>query len=167
MYQYAPASVEKAPGADNPVALDTMNMVGKTLLVPERQKREPLGPYDVDTILSLHGPAVALPGQKKYGEEVITYRRALGTLGPNPPFSLESVNMLGETLLDLKKYEEAEIMCRRALAGRERILGPLHRDTSTLLSVNNLGVMYRRDFVGAQEILGLDDQDTPLCVYNL
>jgi Tfp pilus assembly protein PilF len=40
------------------------------------------------------------------------------------------------------KYEEAEAMHRRALKGREKVLGLEHPDT--LASVNNLGVVLER-----------------------
>jgi Tfp pilus assembly protein PilF len=40
------------------------------------------------------------------------------------------------------KYEEAEAMHRRALEGREKVLGPEHPETIT--SVNNLGSMLER-----------------------
>ena len=60
------------------------------------------------------------------------YRYAIGamgkSLGHDHPDVLDSMNTLGETLLDLKKYNEAEIMRRRALAGREKTLGLDHRD---------------------------------------
>jgi len=39
------------------------------------------------------------------------------------------------------KYEEAEVMHRRALKGRENVLGPEHPDT--LSSVNNLGMVLK------------------------
>ena len=39
------------------------------------------------------------------------------------------------------KYEEAEVMRRRALKGRENVLGPEH--PNTLNSVNNLGMVLK------------------------
>ena len=44
--------------------------------------------------------------------------------------------MLGVVLWQQGKLEEAEVLCRKALEGRETLLGPLHPDT--LQSVNNL-----------------------------
>jgi hypothetical protein len=42
---------------------------------------------------------------------------------------------------DQGRLAEAEAMCQRALAGREKAFGPEH--TSTLETVHNLGNLYR------------------------
>jgi tetratricopeptide (TPR) repeat protein len=76
------------------------------------------------------------------------------------------------------KFEEAEAMHRRALEGREKVLGYEHRDTLT--SVNNLGnvlssqgkyeeaeVMYRRALEGYEEVLGREHPHTLTSVSNL
>ncbi|KAG0128268.1 hypothetical protein HOY82DRAFT_622048 [Tuber indicum] len=172
-YRHALESVEKALGLDHPVTLDTIIMLGETLLVPERYgpakvvcryalagrekalgedhastlvsadslgrtrhnqgggygeaevkfryaytgRGQPLGPYDVDTILSFHGS----------GEDT----------GPDHPFSLECVNMLGETLVDLKKHEEMEII-------KHDEVEVTYRRAFVVLCVCNLaGVLYK------------------------
>ena len=49
----------------------------------------------------------------------------------------ELMNQVGETLEDQGRLEEAEVLYRRGLEGRERVLG---LDNSSMLSsVNNLG----------------------------
>lgn len=48
---------------------------------------------------------------------------------------------LGDLYSDQGKLKEAEEMYQRALAGYEKALGPNH--TSTLDTVNNLGVLYK------------------------
>ncbi|KAL3489586.1 P-loop containing nucleoside triphosphate hydrolase protein [Aspergillus germanicus] len=53
----------------------------------------------------------------------------------------EAFNGLGNLYRNLGKLKEAEGMYQRALAGREKALGPDH--TSTLDSVNSLGILYR------------------------
>ncbi|KAF7137072.1 hypothetical protein CNMCM5793_006960 [Aspergillus hiratsukae] len=58
-------------------------------------------------------------------------------LGPEHPDTLTSVSNLGSVLKDQGKYEEAEVMHRRALEGSEKALGPEHPDT--LVSVSHLG----------------------------
>ena len=54
--------------------------------------------------------------------------------------TLTLVNNLGLSLKSNREYREAEAMYRRALAGRERILGPNHPDT--LVTVYNLGALH-------------------------
>jgi len=54
-----------------------------------------------------------------------------------PPWAM---HCLGDTLSRQGKLEEAERMYQRALAGKEKALGPDH--TSTLGTVNNLGLLY-------------------------
>ena len=51
------------------------------------------------------------------------------------------------------KYEEAEPLYRRALAGQEAALGAEH--PSTLISVTNLGILLRKrnDFASAEPLL--------------
>ena len=76
------------------------------------------------------------------------------------------------------KYEEAEPLYRRALAGREAALGAEHPDT--LMSVNNLAVLlkdmgkyeeaeplYRRALAGQEAALGAEHPDTLSSVNNL
>ncbi|KAG0638760.1 hypothetical protein HOY80DRAFT_138621 [Tuber brumale] len=63
-------------------------------------------------------------------------------LGPEHPQVLDTMDRLGEMLLDLKKHIEVEVMCRCAVVGGGVTLGPKHRDA--LPSVNNLRVELRR-----------------------
>ena len=71
----------------------------------------------------------------------------------------------GDPAQDQGKYDEAEPLYRRALAGKEEALGPAHPDT--LITVNNLAnllseqgkydeaePMYRRALAGNEEALG-------------
>jgi tetratricopeptide (TPR) repeat protein len=79
-------------------------------------------------------------------------------------------------IVDNKKYEEAEQMDRRAVEGREKVLGKEH--PSTLTSVNNLAVMLqdqgkydeaepmnRRAVEGYENALGKEHPDTLNSVY--
>jgi len=76
------------------------------------------------------------------------------------------------------QYDAAEKMCRSALQGYEKALGPEH--TSTLITVNNLGLlyrdqgklaeaeeMYRRALQGYEKALGPGHRDTLWTVNNL
>ncbi|KAH0544047.1 hypothetical protein FGG08_001665, partial [Glutinoglossum americanum] len=76
------------------------------------------------------------------------------------------------------RYQDAEAMYQRALAGREKALGPDH--TSTLSTVNNLGnlygdqsrladaeAMYQRALAGREKALGPDHTSTLSTVNNL
>ncbi|KAJ5726945.1 hypothetical protein N7493_005972 [Penicillium malachiteum] len=78
---------------------------------------------------------------------------------------------LGNLYKDQGKLKEAEEMYQRALAGREKALGPDH--TSTLDTVNNLGNLYRnqgklreaeemyqRALMGREKALGPDHTST-------
>ena len=88
------------------------------------------------------------------------------------------LNQTGTLAQYLGDYSAAEPLYRRALAGRERALGPDHPDT--LLSVNNLAYLlqakgdvaaaeplYRRALAGRERALGPDHPDTLLSVNNL
>ena len=81
-----------------------------------------------------------------------------------------SVNNLANLLSDMGKYEEAEPLYRRALAG-EAALGAEH--PTTLASVNNLAILlgdmgkyeeaeplYRRALAGQEAALGAEHPDT-------
>ncbi|KAF8536533.1 hypothetical protein BDD12DRAFT_781369 [Trichophaea hybrida] len=86
--------------------------------------------------------------------------------------------MAASVLADKGKYEQAEQMNRRALEGREKVLGPDHPDTMT--SVNNLAQvlqsqgkceqaeqMNRRVLEGREKVLEPDHPDTLTSVNNL
>ena len=81
------------------------------------------------------------------------------------------MSRVGLMLKHQGRLEEAEIMYRRALEGRERLLGSEHPDT--LGSVNNLGallqnlgqlkeaeIMLRRALEGRERLLGSDHRNT-------
>ncbi|KAJ6016957.1 hypothetical protein N7451_000336 [Penicillium sp. IBT 35674x] len=85
---------------------------------------------------------------------------------------------LGVLYSDQGKLKEAEKMYQRALAGKEKALGPNH--TSTLDTVNNLGnvysdqgklkeaeEMYQRALAGKEEAFGPDHMSTLDTVNNL
>ncbi|OQE40897.1 hypothetical protein PENCOP_c005G06057 [Penicillium coprophilum] len=99
-------------------------------------------------------------------------------VGPEHPYTLNSVSNLGLVLEQQGNYEEAEAMHRRALEGREKALGQEHPDTLT--SVSNLGsvlerqgnyeeaeAMHRRDLLGSEKVLGPEHPDTLASVSNL
>jgi tetratricopeptide (TPR) repeat protein len=58
-------------------------------------------------------------------------------LGPNHPSTILSLNNLAATMVQRKRFDEAEPIFRDVLARHERVLGPIHRET--LGSLNNLG----------------------------
>jgi tetratricopeptide (TPR) repeat protein len=85
--------------------------------------------------------------------------------------TLDSVQGLGVCLKNQNRYREAEAIFRRALRGREKVLGDDHRDT--LDSVHWLCVclqtqhrfkeaeaMLRRALQGQEQVLGDDHRDT-------
>ncbi|CAG8351730.1 unnamed protein product, partial [Penicillium nalgiovense] len=89
-----------------------------------------------------------------------------------------ALHRLGDLYSDQGKLNEAEEMYQRALAGKEKALGPDH--TSTLDTVNNLGNlysdqiklneaegMYQRALAGYKKALGLDHTSTLNTVNNL
>ena len=99
-------------------------------------------------------------------------------MGVDHPDTLISVNSLGGLLEKQGKLEEAEVLYRRSLEGRERVLGVDH--PNTLTSVNNLGVLledqgkleeaevlYRRALEGRERVLGVDAPETLRSVNNL
>ncbi len=51
------------------------------------------------------------------------------------------LDSLGNLYLDQGKLDEAEKIYERALQGNEKALGLEH--TSTLLTINNLGILYK------------------------
>lgn len=51
------------------------------------------------------------------------------TCSPDHPFTLAAVSNLAMILWDMKDFDAAEVMCRRALKGDEMILGSGHPDT--------------------------------------
>ncbi|KAM0805646.1 P-loop containing nucleoside triphosphate hydrolase protein [Usnea florida] len=92
--------------------------------------------------------------------------------------TLNSLDVLAGCLLDQGKYDAAEKMQRRALEGREKMLG--FEDPGTLISVNNLALvlgqqgkykeaeeMHARALEGKKKVLGVDDPETLASVHNL
>jgi len=100
-------------------------------------------------------------------------------LGPEHQRTLISVSQLGSVLERQGKYDEAEAMHRRALAGREKkMLGPEH--PNTLISVSQLGsvlerqgkydeaeAMHRRALAGSEKVLGPEHPDTLISLSHL
>jgi tetratricopeptide (TPR) repeat protein len=93
----------------------------------------------------------------------------------NEPWTYEN---LAGMFADQDRYKEAEELYERALAGREKALGPEHK--STLDTVNNLGVLYRdqgrlakaeamyeRALAGREKVLGPEHRSTLGTVNNL
>ena len=91
---------------------------------------------------------------------------------------LNAVHKIASVLLDWNRHEKAEQMYQRALAGKEKALGPDH--TSTLSTVKNLGTsyhiqgklkaaeqMYQRALVGCEKTLEPDHTLTLGTVKNL
>ena len=81
------------------------------------------------------------------------------------------MNQVGRMLQEQGRLGEAEVVYRRALEGRERVLGADH--PSTLISVNNLGellyaqgkleeavVVFRRALEVSERVLGVEHEDT-------
>ncbi len=90
--------------------------------------------------------------------------------------SLTSVGNLALVLQDQGKYEAAEEMNRRALEGREKVLGVEHPDTLTSVynlaylfhhqqRYNDASVLYLRASAGLPKTLGPDHPTTRSCSY--
>ena len=92
--------------------------------------------------------------------------------------TLKSLALLASVLGDQGKYEEAENMHRRALKGKEKVLGIEH--PNTLNTVNNLAMifqdqgkyeaaekMHRRALKGSEKVLGIEHPSTLTSVNNL
>jgi hypothetical protein len=87
---------------------------------------------------------------------------------------MTSLNNLALVLQDQDKYDEAETMSRRALAGRETVLGPEHPDTlvsvfclATLLeeleNFEDAIISFQRALSGCNKVLGLNHRTTIAC----
>jgi tetratricopeptide (TPR) repeat protein len=165
---------EKSLGPEHPHTLSSLDSLADVLsrqgkyneaeqmyrqVLEEREKSLRL--EHPHTLSSLHALAVVLSQQGKYNEAEQMYRRALAgyekVLGPEHPDTLTSVNNLALLLqntivwkdLDVLErqdsYDEIEQMYRRALAGREKVLGPEH--PYTLTSVDNLALLLKNSIV--------------------
>jgi tetratricopeptide (TPR) repeat protein len=88
------------------------------------------------------------------------------------------LNRMGGYLRQRGEYEQAEPLYQRALALRERMLGPEHTDTAT--SLNDLALLYKnqgkyeqaeplyqRALAIRERVLGADHPDTALSLNNL
>ncbi|KAJ6140713.1 hypothetical protein N7497_011606 [Penicillium chrysogenum] len=161
-------------------------------------REKTLGPNHEDTLNSTHRLGLTLYYQKRYKEAEIEFRRALQgrekLLGPYHGDTLYSAHSLGlslyrqecyeeaETLAmslyDQDQYKEAETMSRRALEGREKLLG--HDNEETLNSAHRLGLtlyyqkqykvaapMFRRALLGREKTLGYDHRHTLYSAYWL
>ncbi|KAJ6014714.1 TPR-like protein [Penicillium herquei] len=85
---------------------------------------------------------------------------------------------VGWAYRQLGKYDDAEVMCRRALQAREKILGKEHPDT--LISINDLGLVLERQgryeeaeaihqcaLQAREKILGQEHPDTLISINDL
>ena len=59
-------------------------------------------------------------------------------LGPDHPYTLASMNNLGDRLGRLGQHDAAAYMARQALTAQQRVLGPEH--PHTLNSMHNLSI---------------------------
>ncbi|KIW17568.1 hypothetical protein PV08_04763 [Exophiala spinifera] len=129
--------------------------------------------YHVSWFLWLSGQYI---GALEHVSESYNIRVAL--YGDEKSESLESLELMATVLHYQGKYEDAEAMIRRVLAGRERELGENH--PFTLTSVSNLAevlrsrgkyeeaeAMSRRALAGHEKGLGADHPDTLMSVSNL
>ena len=91
--------------------------------------------------------------------------------------TLDSLSLLGSVLQDQGKYEAAEEMNRRALEGREKVLGVEHPDTLTSVynlaylfhhqqRYNDASILYLRASAGLSKALGPDHPTTQNCSYH-
>jgi eukaryotic-like serine/threonine-protein kinase len=103
---------------------------------------------DLSNLASQRGRAVAAEVLLRYAISV--YRRELGELHPR---HAQMLNNLGNTLLDLRRPDEAAAAFDQAIAIFERTLGPEHPDVGQLLG-NAVGVqIVRGDLVRARAML--------------
>ncbi len=72
----------------------------------------------------------------------IALKKWENALGGNHADTLKAVNNLGQTLMQMRRFEEAEVHIRRAMEGRLRLLG--EDDPYTLITMNNLAEIYKQ-----------------------
>jgi len=95
-------------------------------------------------------------------------------LGPEHPDTLLSLINLARILMKQSRYEEAEPLALRALAGKEKVLGAKH--PQTLTAMDTVAVLYNfmeqyeisqvyfeRALKGFDKVLGQDDRRTRSC----
>ena len=146
-------------------------------------REKALGPDHPDTLASVNNLAALLPGEGGPRGRRAALPAGPGRAGegprPGPPGHPHERQQPGRRCYEAKgDYAAAEPLYRRALAGREKALGPDHPDTLT--SVNNLAVLlqakgdyaaaeplYRRALAGREKALGPDHPDTLRSVDNL
>lgn len=115
-------------------------------------------------------------------DESESLRRTMATfekaLGLEHADTLEAVHRLAVVTRYKGKYDEAESLCKQALAGREKVLGTEHPDT--LMTINNFAIiyemkgkydeaesLYRRALAGQEKVLGTEHPDTLRTVHDL
>ncbi|KAG1678158.1 hypothetical protein FOA52_016095 [Chlamydomonas sp. UWO 241] len=99
-------------------------------------------------------------------------------MSSNNPYTLSSVMYLADELESRGKLDEAATLYRRALEGRQKVLGPEHADT--LITLNNLAVvlmrqdklkeaeeLHRMELAIREKALGRAHLDTLLSLNNL
>ncbi|KAG1657908.1 hypothetical protein FOA52_005829 [Chlamydomonas sp. UWO 241] len=151
------------------------------------------GDLTIEKLWQLHGPTAGLAieaaardlGDRGLEDRAVALRLSESALaltekfrGAGHPDTLSSVATLAELLHDQGKFDEAEPLFRRALAGRDEALGPTH--PSTLNSVTYLAnlladqdkldeaePLYRRALAGCEKALGPTHPYTLTGIHNL
>ncbi|KAH7124618.1 hypothetical protein EDB81DRAFT_890057 [Dactylonectria macrodidyma] len=138
LYRETLTERENMLGEEHPDTLTSKNNLANVLQVQDKhdeaeqlyrealaQRKRVLGEEHSDTLTSKNNLANVLQAQDKHDEAEQLYREALAQrqelLGEEHPDTLTSLADLSETLLS-RNADEAERLCRRALAGRERIM---------------------------------------------
>jgi len=156
LYQRALAAREKVPGPEHPDTLRSVNNLAGLYYAQGRYgEAEPLyqralaarekvlGPEHPDTLISVNNLAELYEGQGRYGEaEPLLQRRwrpmrKCSALNTQIPCAVSTTSRLYMTP---KALRGSEPLYQRALAAREKVLGPEH--PHTLSSVNNLAALY-------------------------
>ncbi|CAI6094164.1 unnamed protein product [Clonostachys chloroleuca] len=140
-----------------------------------------LGKEHPETLSSTNNLALSRRGQGRYKDAMLLLqpvRKMVEASGKEDPQTLSSIHIIALLHQDQGNYLDAESMYRRALEGRQRVLGEEHADT--LASIDSLGVPLRRQgkaeeaakchrtaLIGREKTLGEDHEDTLSSVNNL
>ncbi len=139
------------------------------------EKERLLGPNHASTFLSQMNLNVATnpsDREERLSQEILEKQEKI--LGPEHPDTLLSLINISRALMRDKRYEEAEPLALRALAGTEKVLGASHPKTLTAMdTVANLysfmeqyeiaQVYFERALKGFDRVLGQDDRRTLSC----
>jgi len=133
LYSRILASREKLLGPEHPETMSTVNHLATVY--------DSLGQYkEAETLFSR-----ALASREKLLE--LSLPETLQTVDHSAIVYLDILNNLANTCRYQGRYKEAETLCRQALAGRQKRLGPEHPDT--LRTVSNPAII--RDLQGRHE----------------